>query len=212
MKPIKHLPRLLLVPLLGIGLAVNVQAADLNAADMEKFVASMEEAANQLNTELEGLTGDLSNAAKSKELAEERFAKLDAMLDSISASVADVSENWKLIDQMLEQAIDAQKEVMKEYDLTKDPDYKMFAKKWQEKETSIIKLRDEIRKERNEMENLRGEVELSRKKVIQAIRLNAFDIALKKLEAVRDKLKTMNKTMSDIVTNSKNVTKGLNTT
>jgi chromosome segregation ATPase len=177
--------------------------------DYDRLLTDVEEAASLVNSELDELSTALQASINSQAEVDERFAQLSQMLDQVGSKLGESSDNWRLVQQAIDQAESERQAMLEKYTKSGDPDYQGFADAWAKTKQRLADVREGLLQERTNMEQLRIELETSRDKITQLIKLKRADDAAAKLATVRDHLAAMNETMRTLVENTKSVAQGL---
>lgn len=197
--------RLAVVLLSWLLAAGGVHAQGRAEVDYDRLLSDVESAATLVDGELTELTGALQATINSQAEMDARFEKLTKMLAQVKDKIGEQSDNWRLVEQAIQQADTERQANLDKYAKNGDADYQGFANHWADMKKRLTDVRQGLLNERTDMDSLATELERSRDKITQLLKLKRADAATKKLESVRDRLTAMNQTMRTLVESTKSV-------
>lgn len=169
--------------------------------NVSKMVGTLRENIVSLNKGIESSDNALKNAPQI----------LDDLLKSveeINGSIAEDSETWKELSRMIGQYEGERARVAKRANETGNAKLQEIAGLWQEKVGKAGSLRDDISRERARSQALINELKENREIVVELVKLDAADLVIQNMQAIRDNLVSVNDDMQVMLDKAKDLDSG----
>ncbi len=169
--------------------------------NVSKMVETLRENIASLDQGIQTSDNALKNAPKI----------LDDLLKSveeINGSIAEDSETWKELSSLIDRFEGERARVAKRANETGNAQLQNIAGLWQEKVAKAGSLRDDISRERARSQALINELRDNREVVIELVKLDAADLVIKNMQAIRDNLVSVNDDMQVMLDKAKELDSG----
>lgn len=146
--------------------------------------------------------------ATSSDALENGEAILDSLLNSvqeINGSIAEDSETWKELNNLIARYDDERERVTKRANETGNAQLQEIAGLWQKRIDDADSLREDISRERARSQSLIKELESRREVVVEFVKLDAADLVIQNMRAIRDNLVAVNDDMEIMLEKAKGI-------